>query len=746
MSAFEDVVEAWGFRIAGDKPVALSPAGIAPDGTIVYSDAESFRDLIGAEPELGSPSVNGWILSSSSAGVRSWVAPNAHTHAIADVTGLQAALDAKMATASYPDLVAIEALAGTSGLLRKTAANTWALDTASYLTTAGTAAAATKLATGRTIGITGDATWTSPSFDGTANVAASLTLASVITAGGPVGGASTVPVITYDAKGRLTAVTTATITPAGIGAATAAHDHTSILPRGAAPSADVPPSGFDTTYGLSFSTVYYQDYPSLYGNILNIRGRGGNQIFAAWSGVTGNAAGLWFRNKRDYGDVWGPFQRVIDSVTDAASITNWSTAYSWGNHASAGYAAASHTHAISAITGLQGALDAKQNSLGYTPINKAGDSGIGSLFLSYGQRLLVGKDVQPVTVNNTNYASAPLVVEREATSGSVYSAGIGFHNRGLNASFLYYDSAYEVFRYNRHYGAICTIWDSQNLTDISQLANGPGYAVGSQVNYGSTFDGSPDPFTNRNSCPTQGGVRTWYGAGPFGTWYHNVVDIRHRNGQEDGATAYGGQLVWGFPGTPRLAFRATGDSWTEVWTSANLPASTLGKSLLNSADQAAARATLGAQGLTLLSQGSDQYVAYGTGEVTRTLSTVVIPAASFNNFPQFRRVIESDFRIVSNSSAQITLRFALDGVVFKSFVFPFSGLGQSGFVRLNLHAQPNGVGMAEVFCTESTPPLKLDFVTGVLPNYNWAIERTLTVTAVATSDFNIYSSHTVKWY
>ena len=130
-----------------------------------------------------------------------------------------------MVAASYPDLVAIEALAGTSGLLRKTAANTWSLDTASYLTTAGTAAAATKLATGRTIGITGDATWTSPTFDGTANVAAALILASVIAAGGPVGSGATVPVITYDAKGRLTAVTTAAITPAGIGAAASVHGH-----------------------------------------------------------------------------------------------------------------------------------------------------------------------------------------------------------------------------------------------------------------------------------------------------------------------------------------------------------------------------------------------------------------------------------------------------------------------------------------------------------------------------------------
>lgn len=38
------------------------------------------------------------------------------------------------------------------------------------------------------------------------------TLVSVITAGGPTGGATSVPVITYDAKGRLTTVTSAAIT------------------------------------------------------------------------------------------------------------------------------------------------------------------------------------------------------------------------------------------------------------------------------------------------------------------------------------------------------------------------------------------------------------------------------------------------------------------------------------------------------------------------------------------------------
>ena len=58
-----------------------------------------------------------------------------------------------------PDLTSIAALTGTSGLLRKTAANTWALDTSDYSETAN------RLATPRKIN---DAT-----FDGSADVVVS---------------------------------------------------------------------------------------------------------------------------------------------------------------------------------------------------------------------------------------------------------------------------------------------------------------------------------------------------------------------------------------------------------------------------------------------------------------------------------------------------------------------------------------------------------------------------------------------
>jgi hypothetical protein len=83
----------------------------------------------------------------------------------------------------------------------------------------GNADTATKLATARTIGMTGDVTYTSPAFDGSANVTAAGTLAAVTqsnttstqaaTAGGTV---AVVDAVTRDTKGRVTGVNTKTVT------------------------------------------------------------------------------------------------------------------------------------------------------------------------------------------------------------------------------------------------------------------------------------------------------------------------------------------------------------------------------------------------------------------------------------------------------------------------------------------------------------------------------------------------------
>jgi hypothetical protein len=80
---------------------------------------------------------------------------------------------------------------------------------------------ATKLATARTLNVSGDVTGTAQSFDGSANVSIPTTLATVATAGTKgesaaktlsFGGTFVVPQITIDAKGRTTSVTERTMT------------------------------------------------------------------------------------------------------------------------------------------------------------------------------------------------------------------------------------------------------------------------------------------------------------------------------------------------------------------------------------------------------------------------------------------------------------------------------------------------------------------------------------------------------
>jgi hypothetical protein len=145
--------------------------------------------------------------------------------AVSTGTITPAAIGAQTSNANLTAYAGANWTAGTQ-IPTLTAANTIALRTvgqaatnildkaagdALYLAIAATAASATQLATGRTIGITGDLTWTSPAFNGTGNVTAAGTLATVNSNVGTYGSTTAVPIITVNAKGLITAVSTATL-------------------------------------------------------------------------------------------------------------------------------------------------------------------------------------------------------------------------------------------------------------------------------------------------------------------------------------------------------------------------------------------------------------------------------------------------------------------------------------------------------------------------------------------------------
>jgi hypothetical protein len=105
----------------------------------------------------------------------------------------------------------------------------------------GNAGTATALQTGRSIGITGDVSITSGTFNGTADLIATSTLAASGVTAGTYGGASSIPQITVDAKGRITSATTNSAVPSDGSVTSAKMADLSPSPAGSVGSASLIP-------------------------------------------------------------------------------------------------------------------------------------------------------------------------------------------------------------------------------------------------------------------------------------------------------------------------------------------------------------------------------------------------------------------------------------------------------------------------------------------------------------------------
>jgi hypothetical protein len=191
--------------VAGDRVLVKDQTTASQNGIYVASatawarsaDADSISELAGACVNVDSGTANGGLRFDSDLKTTDTLGTTAVSfYRILDTLDL--------ATANTANKVVLRDGSGNFSAGTITAA------------LSGNATTATTLQTGRTIALTGDVTYTSSSFNGSANVTGTATLAnSGVTAGTYNNSATQVRPFTVDAKGRITSIGTAvTVTPA----------------------------------------------------------------------------------------------------------------------------------------------------------------------------------------------------------------------------------------------------------------------------------------------------------------------------------------------------------------------------------------------------------------------------------------------------------------------------------------------------------------------------------------------------
>ena len=76
-------------------------------------------------------------------------------------------------------------------------------------------------------------------------------------------------------------------------------------------SASTLPNNFTT--GLTTHSAYNGNYPSQYGNVININNKGKSQIFMEWKGddnAAGDPGGIWYRECRDNQNAWSNWAKI----------------------------------------------------------------------------------------------------------------------------------------------------------------------------------------------------------------------------------------------------------------------------------------------------------------------------------------------------------------------------------------------------------------------------------------------------
>jgi hypothetical protein len=198
------------------------------------------------------------------------------------------------------------------------------------------------LATARTIAMSGDVAWTSLAFDGSGSVSSAATLATVNASVGTYGSSSAIPVVTVNAKGLVTSVTTSAVS----------------IPSGALTfTGDVTGSG---TTGASTALTIAT------GAVTNLKLANSAVTVTAGTGLSGGGAVSL-----------GGTITLTNTITNNNQLTNgagYITGITSGNVTTAlGYTPYNATNPSGFITGISSGN--VTTALGFTPYNATNPSG-----------------------------------------------------------------------------------------------------------------------------------------------------------------------------------------------------------------------------------------------------------------------------------------------------------------------------------------------------------------------------------
>jgi hypothetical protein len=91
--------------------------------------------------------------------------------------------------------------------------------------------------------------------------------------------------------------------------------------------------GFGEPSGLRLRSVYSNGYPTSYGNAITLGGAGGGELLIGWSGSTGSHADNYVRSRRDTGNVWSAWAKLITDVnynSYSPTLTGGGASGTWG--------------------------------------------------------------------------------------------------------------------------------------------------------------------------------------------------------------------------------------------------------------------------------------------------------------------------------------------------------------------------------------------------------------------------------